>query len=81
MAASDAELKIIASLDDQVSKSIQKLLGEVGKLSDEAKEAFDDMRMAAAKAAGEAEEAAGAVADVGKSCEAWAKRPVAGSPT
>lgn len=66
MAASDAELKIIASLDDQVSKSIQKLLGEVGKLSDEAKSAFDDMRKAADGAAKAADDTADAAGDVAK---------------
>jgi len=66
MAASDAELKIIASLDDQVSKSIQKLLGEVGTLSDEAKKAFDDMRKAADGAAKAADDTADAAGDVAK---------------
>ena len=67
MAASDAELKIIASLDDKVTEAVRKLIGEVGTLSDEAKDAFDEMRAAAERAKGSTEGAADAVEEVGKS--------------
>lgn len=67
MAASDAELKIIASLDDKVTEAVRKLIGEVGALSDEAKKAFDDMRVAAAKAKEKVEDTGTAADETAKS--------------
>ena len=49
MAASDAELKITATLDDQVTKAIEKLAGEVRDLGDQAKKSFDSVSTAASK--------------------------------
>ena len=67
MAASDAELKIIASLDDKVTEAVEKLIAQVGTLSDEAKEAFDEMRKAAAKAKEKVEETGTAADETAKS--------------
>ena len=41
MAANDAELKITASLDDQVTAAVKKLVDEVRDFAKEAKKAFD----------------------------------------
>lgn len=49
MAANDAELKITATLDDQVTKAIEKLAGEVRDLGDQAKKSFDSVSTAASK--------------------------------